>query len=154
HPCAMFVASRIETGTHAGRYQIDYMIASRGWPHRLPTGLLLPTSTRLAECTAIGFTTTADESWGDKIGALHVEAVGVPAYPGARFPRVAGLLQRSGTSPEEAAEPPLRIVRGSATDPRGEGSRFVVQVVNDQTANWGGGGFAQAVRSAWPGAQD
>jgi O-acetyl-ADP-ribose deacetylase (regulator of RNase III) len=29
-----------------------------------------------------------------------------------------------------------------------------VHVVNDKTPNWGGGGFASAVRSAWPGVQE
>jgi O-acetyl-ADP-ribose deacetylase (regulator of RNase III) len=154
HPCAMFVASRIETDSRTGRYQLDYMIGSWGWLHRLPTGYQLPSSTKLAECTAIGFTTTADETWGEKLGCVHVEAVGVPAYPGARFPRVAGLLRHSASSTEDVASPSLRVVRGSATKPRGEGPQLVVQVVNDQTSNWGGGGFAQAVRTAWPEVQE
>lgn len=154
HPCAMFVASRLEADARVGRYQVDYMIGSREWQHRLPTGLLLPASTRLAECTAIGFTTSADETWDDKVGSVHIEAVGVPAYPGARVPRVAGMLRRSGATLEEARPPSLRIVRGNATEPRGDGPKFVAQVVNDQTPNWGGGGFAQAVRSTWPEVQE
>jgi hypothetical protein len=44
----------------------------------------------------------------------------------------------------------VSYVRGDATIPRGAGAKVVVQVVNDGTPNWGGGGFASAVRRAFP----
>ena len=41
---------------------------------------------------------------------------------------------------------------GDATQPRGEGSRLVVHLVNDKTPNWGGP-FARALKARWPEAQ-
>src|SRR6185312_2220955 len=41
-------------------------------------------------------------------------------------------------------------VFGDATAPHGEGHRILVHIVNDKTPNWGGGGFASALRTAWP----
>lgn len=71
--------------------------------------------------------------------------------PGSMAPRVVGLLR-----PLDAAQPKapsITYVHGSATAPRGEGERIIVHIVNDKTANWGGGGFASAVRAAWPAVQ-
>lgn len=150
-PCAMFCASRIETGAGAGRYRIDYTIGSSSWsaPH-IPT--ILPTRTVIAECTAIGYTAIADEIWEQRAGKLHVEVIGIPPYPGSRFPRVAGIAWMT-SSRAMRAQPRTQYVRGSALKPRGTGPRIVVQVVNDKTPNWGGRGFAQALRGAWPNVQ-
>jgi hypothetical protein len=144
---AMFCASRVESGPREGRYRIDYSIESRTWPTRIHRGLL-PDNTRLAECTAIGFTTSGTDHWEQDV---LVEAVAVPPYPGSRFPRVVGVLRQADDAVSDStANECLQVVRGSALEPRGSGNRFVVQVVNDKTANWGGAGFAQAVRTTWP----
>jgi O-acetyl-ADP-ribose deacetylase (regulator of RNase III) len=58
------------------------------------------------------------------------------------------------STPDATVESCIRFVRGSATEPRGIGARIIVQVVNDKTPNWGGAGFAQAVRTAMPRVQD
>lgn len=145
---AMFCASRVEAGTHKGRYRIDYSISSPTWEAPIGRGLL-PESSRLSECKAIGFTTAGVERWG---ADFFVEAVAIPPYPGSRFPRVVGVL----TNPSSAQTPIecVTLVKGSALEPRGSGPRFVVHVVNDKTPNWGGSGFAQAVRSRWPEIQE
>ncbi|MFL5612428.1 MAG: ImmA/IrrE family metallo-endopeptidase [Gemmatimonadaceae bacterium] len=148
-PRAMFCASRLESGHYAGRYRVDYAIGSRSWPLKI-TRSLLPETTHLAECTAIGFTTAGVEHWQQDV---NLEAVAVPPYPGSRFPRVVGVLSESETessATDRSAELCLTVVKGNALQPRGAGQRFVVQVVNDRTPNWGGAGFAQAVRVAWP----
>src|SRR5205823_8320773 len=46
------------------------------------------------------------------------------------------------------------FVRGDALEPRGPGNHLVVQVVNDRSLQWGGGGFATAVRRRFPAAHD
>jgi len=153
-PCAMFCASRVETGPHAGRYRIDYMIESRTWSAPRLKGALLPSRTKLNECIAIGYTTTSFETWDERVGELLIESVGIPAYPGSRYPRVVGLVKQQALLDDFEAKPCIQAVRGSATNPGGKGRRFVVQVVNDKTVNWGGGGFAQAVRSRWPEVQE
>jgi hypothetical protein len=151
-PLAMFCASQIEDGRLSGRYRIDYSIVSSAWDPAPRWTALLPESTALAECTAIGFSTTARETWDPGGPNLQIEAVGIPAYPGSRFPRVVGL---AGPQDDAAttASPTLTFVRGNALEPRGSGPRFLLHVVNDKTPNWGGGGFAQSIKGRWPRAQ-
>jgi O-acetyl-ADP-ribose deacetylase (regulator of RNase III) len=42
------------------------------------------------------------------------------------------------------------FVRGNALEPRGDGLKVIAHIVNDVTPNWGGKGFAQALRRKWP----
>lgn len=149
---AMFCASRIESGSSEGRYRVDYSISSPTWsiPSRRSFSLL-PLSTVVRECTAIGYTATGVESWvGDS--PLRVECVGIPPYPGQKYPRVVGLLLPSDARPVET----IRYVKGNALDINARTVRtaVIVQVVNDATPNWGGAGFSMAVLRKWPKAQD
>jgi hypothetical protein len=144
--CAMFCASQSERATKEKRYRLDYAIGSRSWHQRLAGGALLPPSSVVADCTAIGYTAKGDETWSGS-DPSHVECVGIPPYPGSRCPRVVGILiPRKAV----ASEPGITEVRGNALEPRGTGSKLIVHIVNDATPNWGGGGFAQAVRTKWP----
>lgn len=148
-PCAMFAASRIEEGNMVGRYRIDYAILSRSWQSTDPSGGLLPTRTVVTDCTAIGFTAIGDETWSG-IGPVHVEAVGVWPYRGARFPRVLGIV----TSGSKTSEAGVRIVgvKGDATEPRGSGPRILAHNINDKAISWGFG-FAGAIARKWPKAE-
>lgn len=147
-PLGMFCAARLETGKDTGRFLLSYTIGSQSWQSNVGPDLL-PLDTVLSEIVAIGHTTSATETWG---GAhLRVQAVGIPPYPGSRSPRVVGILTPiDRTSGARADAPPLRFVRGDALKPRGSGARILVHVVNDKTPNWGGRGFAQAIRHRWP----
>jgi Zn-dependent peptidase ImmA (M78 family) len=146
-PYAAFCASRVETGANAGKYRLDYVIPSPAF-RRTERGVLLPESTVLRECTAIGYTAKGDELWwNDEM--VHVEAIAIPPYPGLSSPRVVGIIRTS-----EAAQLSLiTYLKGDASEPRGTGPRMVVHVVNDATANWGGTGFANAILRRWPEAQ-
>jgi IrrE N-terminal-like domain len=145
-PSAVFVASPREHGADAGKYLLDYAVASRTWKPPLQSGAVLPSGTILAGCTAIGFTTKGEETW-HPAGPLHIEAVGVPPFPGGKFPRVVGILQPASYVPSAAAK--VRFLQGDATQPQGNGLRVVAHIVNDKTPNWGVG-FGKAVRDAWP----
>jgi O-acetyl-ADP-ribose deacetylase (regulator of RNase III) len=147
---AMFCASAIERGKHIGRYRIDYMIRSQAWTASRGHDVL-PDDTVLSQCAAIGYTASAVERWGES--RLRVEAVGIPPYPGSRIPRVVGVLKAANRVEEAEASTLLQFVRGDALQPRGAGPKMVVHIVNDKTPNWGGGGFAQAVRRQWPAVQ-
>src|SRR6266566_2008345 len=103
--------------------------------------------------SAIGFTSKGDESWTDKSDQLHVEALGIPPYPGSLRPRVVGLLRTIDEGREPAPEL-VEYVIGDATEPRGDGPKLIVHIVTDAAITWGGSGFAAAVRRAWPMAQD
>jgi O-acetyl-ADP-ribose deacetylase (regulator of RNase III) len=153
-PCAAFCASTRVSGTQSTpHYSFDYAIGSSSWPlaGRRAVGAEAPSV--VAECKAIGYTAKGETTLGSS-GRWRIEAVGIPGYPGAVIPRVVGIL-----APLESAEPSkmsrrIGYVAGSALEPRGTGPHLIVQVVNDETANWGGGGFAVAVRKAHPEVQD
>jgi O-acetyl-ADP-ribose deacetylase (regulator of RNase III) len=148
-PLAAFCAS--PTASASGRqYQLDYTIGSRAWPSRIPPKLRLPRHTVIAQCSAIGYSAKGTESWSDHLGPTSVEAVGIPPYPGGDAPRVVGFLTLPPPNDEDDARARLDLVYGNALEPRGEGNKFVVHVVNDKTPNWGGAGFASALRAHWP----
>ena len=149
-PCAAFVASRIERGTRAGRYRLDYAIASRSWPIEAPAGSFLPDQSVVQECTAIGYTAKGDQPLPGLDERVHFECVGIPPYPGSFNPRVAGLMSSATTAVGTSS---VAYLKGSALEPRGEAAKIVAHVVNDATPNWGGRGFAVGIRQKWPGAQ-
>src|SRR3954453_24032509 len=47
----------------------------------------------------------------------------------------------------------IRVLVGNALAPTGHGPKVLAHVVNDGTPNWGGIGFAAAVRKKWPDVQ-
>jgi hypothetical protein len=143
-PCLVFAAARTED-TSGATYRIDYAMPSRTWRRRLSSGTVIDSGSVLSECTAVGYTATGSEKW-DGLPLSRIECVGIPPYPGSRYPRVVGLL-RPKTVVSEAA-PTLRMVRGDATEPRGEGRRILAHIVNDKTPTWGAG-FALEVRKTW-----
>ena len=148
-PAIAFAAAHIDSGELAGKYRLDYVIPSRSWQGPIfAAGHLLPTRNVLSDCTAIGFTSTGEESWRSGTRKLRIECLGIPPYPWSRLPRVAGValqsLLPSGT------DPLFRIVKGDATQPRSDGPCLIVHVINNRARSWGGRGFAQAVRVTWP----
>ena len=144
--CIVFAASRIEHGTHRGRYRVEYAIPSRSWQEAQPTELL-PLNSGVAECTAIGFTAKGIETW-PAVGRLNVQSIGVLPHPGQTLPRVIGIARPAQSDTKEAACG-ITFLGGDATQPRGSAPRIIAFVVNDKTPNWGAG-FALAVRKTWP----
>jgi hypothetical protein len=148
-PSAVFAAARVDGDNLDSPFRLDYVIGSRSWSSPTRRSLRIPPTSVLSECTAVGYTAKRRESWSEGVGELSIECVGIPPYPGQRLPRVVGLLldQAGAVLSNETTE-----LIGDATDPRGEGSRLIVHLVNDKTANWGGP-FARALRSRYPAAQ-
>jgi O-acetyl-ADP-ribose deacetylase (regulator of RNase III) len=72
-------------------------------------------------------------------------------YPGSSFPRIAGILT---SETQQQVGPRITFLKGDATQPTAKGKRIVAHVVNDATPNWGGKGFAQAIKARWPEAQE
>jgi Zn-dependent peptidase ImmA (M78 family)/O-acetyl-ADP-ribose deacetylase (regulator of RNase III) len=150
-PVAMFCTSRIESGAHEGSYRLDYLIASNASPVFLHRGALLPPGTAVSECTAIGFAVQRTEAWGEH--RVSLECVGVSPYPGSAWPRVVGLVRIADNATRSA---PLGIsyVLGDALSMASDEPGIIAHVVNDATPNWGGRGFAQAMRERLPVVQD
>jgi hypothetical protein len=147
-PCAAFSASRIERGPNLGQYFVEYVIPSCDWKSPLSKHAVLPSSHVIGQCSGIGFTAKGSEKIGSE--TLHTECVGIPPYPGSSFPRIAGILT-SESKPRVG--PRITFLKGDATRPVAKGKKIVAHVVNDATPNWGGNGFAQAIKTKWPAAQ-
>lgn len=147
-PIYMFCASPIESSDGNRHYKIDYAIPSITCPKLDLEGRLIPKSSAVHYCTAIGFTDRAVESWmnGDPV---HMEYVGIPGYPGSSLPRVLGIARF--TKPRIDISP-IRYVHGNALDPRGEGLKIICQMVNDKALRWGGG-IARSTARKFPQAQ-
>lgn len=146
-PRGVFAASRTDPSAEGSSYRIDYVVGSRQWRPAIRQGALLA-ETALAECTAVGYTTSARESWPPTGEELAIQAVGIPAYPGHRYPRVVGLVAPA-ENPPGSIEPAIRYVVGDATEPRGAGARLVAHVVNNRAVRFHGG-FSAALRERWP----
>ena len=145
-PCAVFAAARVSTGGGYPGFRIDYSVPSRTWDVGIPSNFRVESSTVLAECTAIGFTAKGTESWGSEFPVFDVQCVGIPPFPGDRFPRIAGILTSENALHPSALQ--IAYLFGDARRPRGTGKRIIAHVVNDGTPNWGGG-FALEVAKEW-----
>lgn len=147
-PIIMFCASPVADDDGLKSYRIDYAVPSQSAPNFHISGKLVPRNSVVFSCTAIGYTDERVERWFGR-DALTIECVGIPGYPGARYPRVAGLIR---FSPDQAKVEPLKVVHGDVLDPRGSGVRIVCQLVNDQARSWGGG-VAKSTARKFPDAQ-
>jgi O-acetyl-ADP-ribose deacetylase (regulator of RNase III) len=150
-PCSFFCASR-PSGTAAPReaYVIDYVKPSKAWPSgKLRSGTELPSDTVAAECTAVGFTAKAQESWPG-LGKVGVECLGVSPYPSHSLPRVIGLLKPQHHT--NIHVPSITYLKRDVREPRGVDKRLLLQVVNDAALTWGGG-LSLALREKWPASQ-
>ncbi|MEN6428392.1 MAG: ImmA/IrrE family metallo-endopeptidase [Phycisphaerales bacterium] len=145
--CFVFCSSRQKIADSYGRYKLDYAVFSRGVNAKLPPGVLLPKGSQVENCTAIGYTAKGDEVWPGAVGKVHVECVGLPPYPGHRFPRVAGISTLFARESAESSR--IEYVKGDATRPRGGGNKMIAFVINDRGRSWGAG-FARAVQKKWP----
>jgi O-acetyl-ADP-ribose deacetylase (regulator of RNase III) len=146
--CFAFAAHRDPT---LDRYKVDYVVSSRGFRESVPLtpGFTLPKNARALECTAIGYTAKGRETWAMRTGEWETEYLGVAPYPGQTFPRVLAII-RSPDLKRRASK--VRFLKGDASQPRGSGTKLLLQIVNDKALTWGSG-FARALRNRWPSAQ-
>ncbi|OYY88628.1 MAG: hypothetical protein B7Y45_14325 [Sphingomonas sp. 28-66-16] len=134
-PISVFFASPISDPDNERRYRIDYAVSSPLAPFLQVQGIVLPAESAARNCVAIGHTDRGVETWytGD---ATAIEFVGIPGYPGTRYPRVAGIV-RLGSS--QFGKSPIRYVHGNILDPLGVEPKVICQIVNDRAIRWGGG---------------
>ncbi|WP_421783406.1 ImmA/IrrE family metallo-endopeptidase [Kiloniella litopenaei] len=147
-PIYMFCASSIDSSEGHRHYKIDYAIPSITCRDLNLEGRLIPKTSAIHHCTAIGYTDHSEESWvtGEPVS---VEYVGIPAYPGSSLPRVLGIARLNETRPNIK---PIRFIHGNALEPRGDGLKIVCQMVNDKALRWGGG-IARLSATKFPKAQ-
>ena len=149
--CAVFSSARLSDSVESCGHRIDYSVPSRTWQSSLPREVVVESETVLDQCTAIGFTAKGHERWGESLPELSVQCVGIPPFPGNRYPRVAGVVTDARASAGEAIQ--IQYLFGDATEPRGEGSRIIAHIVNDATPTWGAG-FGKEIGRRWRSAQD
>ena len=143
---AVFAAHRVSDDQSG--YRIDYCVPSSSWTG--PRVIYeVPHSSAVTSCIAVGFTAESTESWGGDL-ELSVSCVGLPPYPGHKFPRVAGFMYRPAQIEERSF---FTVVVGNALEPvSGIGPVMILQVVNDKAARWGAG-FSRSAGKKWPAAQ-
>ncbi len=148
-PFTVIVAARTRDDEKAHVYRVDYAQPSRTSEIRIPRGFEIP-SQILSQCTAVGYTAKGSEYVSEDFPNIYWECIGIPPYPGCKFPRVVGIA--SLADPDSVEAPFIITIRGNALEPRGQGPRIIAQVVNDTTPNWGAG-FAKAVANKYPSVQ-
>jgi len=147
-PVLMFCASPITDRKGRKQYRVDYAVSSKGAPTFAIAGRIVPSGSAVYRCTGIGFTDSGIEKWFSH-DALKIECVGIPGYPGANYPRVAGLIRFSA---DEAIRDPIKFIHGDVFEPRGSDLKVICQLVNDQARFWGGG-VAKVAAQKFPKAQ-
>ncbi|HEX3692660.1 MAG TPA: ImmA/IrrE family metallo-endopeptidase [Solirubrobacteraceae bacterium] len=145
-PAAVFAAARV---ADQPRFRLDYLVDSRSWGPQARPGELVADGGVLRRCTAVGFSDDGEEHWAGQ--PLRVQAVGVPPYPGERFPRIVGLVQPEASVP---AQEGLRYVRGDASEPRVQGKTILAHIVNNEARSWGGHGLASQLARHYPDAYE
>lgn len=147
-PIGIFVSSPSVSADGTRHYKIDYFVSSPTAPKIRLSGLPIPKESIVHRCTAIGHTDRAVESW--VMGAAtQIECVGLTAYPGSVYPRVAGLI-RFGEARENHL--PIRLLHGNILEPRNGGKKIICQLVNDKAIKWGGG-VANKIAKRFPDAE-
>ena len=149
HPIGMFVASSDTGKSQLRKYHVNYFISSPTAPRFDVAGTEIPPDSAVYQCTAIGYTDAGIEKWITGVDT-EIECVGIPAYSGNIYPRVAALVRfetaRKGLQP-------VKYVHGDVLVPRGEGKKIVCQLVNDKAIRWGGG-VARKMARKFPNAEN
>ena len=142
YPIGMFVASPRTGESQQRQYNVNYFISSPTAPHTNIAGIVIPRDSAVYQCTAIGYTDCGTEKWVTG-NDTKIECVGIPAYPGSIYPRVAAVVRfemvREGRQP-------IKYVHGDVLSPRGEGKKIICQLVNDRAVRWGGGVARKAAK--------
>lgn len=147
-PIGVFFASPYQSSDEERRYRVNYFVGSPTAPKVQISGIDVPTNSIVRSCTAIGYTDGAMESW--VLGSpTQIDCVGIPAYPGGVYPRVAGLVRFDRAQVDLK---PIRILHGNILEPRNGGQKIICQLVNDKAVTWGGG-VARKTASRFPGAE-
>ena len=116
-PCVGFIARHDNV---TSRYFIEYRIPSSGLEEKftIHRGYVLPHSSKVAKCSAIGAIEREDARWISRGTSWFVEYLGISPNAGETYPRVLALA-----FPPAAKEPTiaelLRFMPGSALDPFG-----------------------------------
>ena len=147
-PIGIFVSSPTVTEDGTRRYKIDYFVSSPTAPKLRLSGMDIPRESIVHRCTAMGHTDRSVEDWV-KDTPTQIECVGLTAYPGSVYPRVAGLVRFDQAQENHL---PIRLLYGNILEPRNGGKKIICQLVNDKAVKWGGG-VARKIAKRFPDAE-
>jgi len=144
----MLIASSRPSDQLGEAIRVDYAFRSPGSARMLPSlghgGFLREVEPILA-CTAVGQTSRGNSK---VLGSeYHVQAVGVPPYPGRRWPRVLALIEPPSSRSEV---PNLTFVTGDLLDWDDRGPVVLAHVVSDSVRGWSRFGVAGALGRGYP----
>lgn len=148
-PIGIFVSSSTVSDDGARHYKIDYFVSSPTAPKIRLSGMPIPKESIVHRCTAIGHTDRAVESWVTDT-PTQIECVGLTAYPGNVYPRVAGLVRFDQPQENHVA---IRLLHGNVLEPRNGGKKIICQLVNDKAVKWGGG-VSRKIAKRFPEAEE
>lgn len=148
-PIGIFVSSPTVSDEGKRHYKVDYFVGSPTAPRVRASGMAIPEESIVHRCTAIGHTDRGIESWVTGT-PTQIECVGLTAYPGNVYPRVAGLVRFDKAQENHL---PIRLVHGNVLEPRNDGNKVICQLVNDKAVKWGGG-VARKIAKRFPGAEE
>lgn len=145
----MLLAVSRQDDSASSLVRVDYVDGNRSHGWRLPRlqhGDLIEGSKTLIKCSAVGQTASGTELIAG--AEMRVQAVGVPAYPGRRWPRVLALLEPV-LAPRAADG--IEYVSGDILDSLdGEARVLIAHVVPDSTRGWSRFGVGGALARAFP----
>ena len=148
-PIGIFVSSPTVSENGERHYKIDYFVRSPTAPKIRLSGMAIPSESIVHRCTAIGHTDRSVENWVTDT-PIQIECVGLTAYPGSVYPRVAGLVRFDQAQENHL---PIRLLHGNVLEPRSGGKKIICQLVNDKAVKWGGG-VARKIAKRFPNAEE
>ena len=148
-PIGIFVSSPIVSENGRRHYKIDYFVSSPTAPKIRLSGMAIRDESIVHHCTAIGHTDRSVESWVVD-SPTQIECVGLTAYPGSVYPRVAGLVRFDRTQENHL---PICLLHGNVLEPRNGGKKIICQLVNDKAIKWGGG-VARKIAKRFPDSEE
>ncbi|MHA4847182.1 ImmA/IrrE family metallo-endopeptidase [Flavitalea antarctica] len=126
---------------------IDYFKTSHSFDQKITNKVAVPRDSKAYECINSGWTSEALESWEMFDGQpFKVFSIGLPPLKKQKRQRVGIFI-----APELYDDVPTRAIytiNGDATQPRGDGEKIIVQLVNTSAAV--GFGFGRAMAVKWP----
>jgi IrrE N-terminal-like domain len=143
-PCGILIASF--EAEDKQKLVVDYFKASQSSDLRVATDYIIPSNSKAYECINSGWTSEGEENWEAFGKTFNIFAIGLPPLKKHKRQRVGIFI-----APEYydiRNEKAIYTVNGDATQPRGQGKKIIVQVVNTTAAV--GFGFGRSMAVKWP----
>ncbi len=148
--CAVFCASSISTDINGNGYKFDYLIPSRNCTLSIKRNNRIPINSVIRKCLSIGNANRDSEKWSKSLPVVDIDCLALAPYKGQIFPRVIGILSKQCEYSSFTNK--VQYTIGDATYPSlitGQNA-IIAHIVNNKAANWGGFGFAKALKKVHP----